>query len=77
MIECTSAYFFIFRLEFDFFVIKIRIPKPTSKLTLKKSQYLEKYKKKLQIMAKRIEYLIKYTMVCYKSTKNERIRTNR
>lgn len=76
-IECISSWHFIFDIGFGYFYIKVRIPKHTSKWNVRKSQNIENYKKKLQIIAKKLEYLINYTMANYQSANDERIRTNR
>ncbi len=77
VIECIFSCYFIFRLKYGFFFIEIRIPKHVSKSKVRKLQYLENYKQNLQFLAKKLEYLIKYTMVSYKVVNDERNRTNR
>lgn len=71
MNECISSRYFIFRLEYGFFFIEIRIPKHMSKLKVRKLKSLENYKQNFQILAKKLEYL----MVSYKVANDERNRT--
>ena len=77
VIECISSCYFIFKLEYGFFFVEIRIPKHLSKSKVRKFKYLENYKQNFQILAKKLGYLIKYTMVSYKVVNDERNRTNR
>ncbi len=77
VIKCVSSCFFVFRLGYGFFFIEIRNPKHLSKSIVRKAKSLENYKKTLQILAKKLDYLIKYTMVNYRFDKNERTGTNR
>ena len=63
IIECNSSCYFVFRQRFGFFYIKISYPKRMIKLKVRKFRCIENYKKKLQILTKKLDYLIKYTMV--------------
>ena len=77
VIECISSCYFIFRLGYGFFFIEIGIPKHLSKSIERKTKYLENYKKNFKFLAKKLEYLIKYTMDNYRFDKDERNRTDR